>query len=218
MLTKILKKTAMITLIFIASFIVIGNLLHRVIFREKKPDISSFFKPGQKLISKAEGASQTVIKQENGFVYCIAEIGPFAGGPPAHIHTDFDETFQVENGELSVWVNGEIKKVRPGDVLHIPKGTPHKPFNETADTIRITGVVFPEKFAFCLNQVYNVIDSRPGFARSPKMALQMPLFQDCGFDAYLVEGPPVFLQKTMSFVISPLSRLLGYKIFFLNKF
>ncbi|MBX3254697.1 MAG: cupin domain-containing protein [Chitinophagaceae bacterium] len=46
-----------------------------------------------------------------------------------HIHTDFDETFQVENGELTVWVNGEIRKLVPGEVLHIPKGIPHKPYN-----------------------------------------------------------------------------------------
>jgi mannose-6-phosphate isomerase-like protein (cupin superfamily) len=209
------KRIAMITLILIASYLVIGNLLHRVIFPERKPAVSTWFKPGQELYSKTEGFRQTVIKQENGYVHCMSEIEPFAGGPPKHIHTDFDETFQVENGELTVWVNGEIKKVQPGEVLHIPKGTPHKPYNETADTIRIKGsVVFPEKFAFCLAQVYAVMDSQPDFEHSPKLIFQMPLFHSSGFDAYMVEGPPVFIQKAMGIVISPLSRLLGYKSYY----
>jgi mannose-6-phosphate isomerase-like protein (cupin superfamily) len=215
MRTKIVKKIAMIMLIVIASYLVIGNLLHRVIFPEKKPDVSTWFRPGQEFYSKTEKFRQTVIKQENGFVHCIAEIEPFAGGPPKHIHTNFDEIFEIENGELTLWVNGEIKKIRPGEVLRIPKGTPHKPYNETADTIRTKGAfAFPEKFAFTLAQVYAVADNQPGFEQSPTMIFQMPLFQSSGFDAYMVEGPPVFIQKAMGYLITPLSRALGYKSYY----
>ncbi|MBO9155365.1 cupin domain-containing protein [Chitinophaga sp. GCM10012297] len=203
------------TLIFIAAYLVAGNLLHRIIFPEKKPAVSKCFKPGQELYSKTEGFRQTVVKQENGYVHCTLQIAPFAAGPPVHIHTGFDEIFQIENGELTVWVNGEIKKLQPGETLRIPKGTPHKPYNETADTIRIKGAIaFPEKFAFCLVQVYAVMDSQPGFERSSKAILQMPLFQANGFDSYLADGPPVFLQKTMGFVIAPLARLLGYRSYY----
>jgi mannose-6-phosphate isomerase-like protein (cupin superfamily) len=215
MRTKIVKKIAMILLILFASYLVIGNLLHRVIFPEKSPEVSTWFRPGQEFYSKTEGIRQTVQKQENGHVYCSAEFEPFAGGPPKHIHANFDETFEIENGELTIWVNGEIKKIHPGDVLHIPKGTPHKPYNETADTIRTKGsIAFPEKFAFSLVQVYTVADSLPGLDRSPKAIFQMALFQSNGFDAYLYEGPPVFIQKATGFVVSPLSRLLGYKSFY----
>ena len=112
-------------------------------------------------------------------------------------------------------VDGEIKKIHPGEVLHVPKGTPHKPYNETAESIKIKGAIaFPERFAFCLAQVYALMDSQPGFQQSPKMIFQMPLFQSNGFDSYMVEGPPVFVQKAMGFAITPLSRLLGYRSYY----
>ena len=212
---KVIKKTAMGLFLLLISYLVIGHLLHWVVFPEKKPPVSTWFKPGQQLYSKTEGFRQTVIKQENGHVHCSLEMEPYAAGPPKHIHTDFDETFRIENGELTVWVNGEIRKLHPGEVLHIPKGTPHQPYNETADTIRLKeAFAFPEKFAFHLVQVYGVMDSQPEFAHSPRAILQMPLFQSHGFDSYIAEGPPVFVQKAMGFVVTPLARLLGYRSYY----
>ena len=205
----------MFFLIFIGLYLGIGNLLHRVIFPEKRPDVSSYFKPGPEFYSKAEGFRQKVVKQEKGFVHGHLEVEPFASGPPKHIHDDFDETFEIENGELTVWVGGEIKKLRPGQVLRIPKGTPHKPYNETADTIRLKGsFAFPEKFAFLLPQVYGFMDNNPDFGKSPKTIFQMALFQGAGFDSYLADGPPVPVQKATGFMVGPLARLLGFRSYY----
>jgi hypothetical protein len=108
-----------------------------------------------------------------------------------------------------------VKKLKPGEVLHIPKGTPHQPFNETADTIKLKGTfAFPEKFAYALPHVYGVMDNDPDFVNSPAVILQMALFQDAGFDSYLAEGPPVFIQKTMGFIVTPIARLAGYKSYY----
>jgi mannose-6-phosphate isomerase-like protein (cupin superfamily) len=215
MLKKIAKKMSIYLLIFIACYLVIGNLLHRVIFPESTPDIASYFKPNQQFCSKTEGFRQTVVKQENGFVYCKLDIEPFAGGPPKHLHTDFDETFEIENGELTIWVDGKIKKIHPGEVLFIPKGTPHQPSNETGDTIHTKGsIAFPEKFAFNLTQVYALVDNDPSFVHSPKALLQIALFTNAGFDSYQGDGPPVFMQKFMSFLIAPAARLLGYRSYY----
>jgi mannose-6-phosphate isomerase-like protein (cupin superfamily) len=210
-----LKRTTMYILAFIGAYLLIGYLMHRVIFPEKKPAIATYFKPGQQFYSKTEGFRQIVLKQENGHVHGTLEVEPFAPGPPKHIHDDFDETFEIENGELSVWVNGEIKKLHPGQVLHIPKGTPHQPFNETAETIKLKGsFAFPEKFAYQLPQVYGVMDNNPGFGKSPATLFQMAVFQDAGFDSYLAEGPPVFLQKMIGFLVTPAARLAGYRSFY----
>jgi mannose-6-phosphate isomerase-like protein (cupin superfamily) len=205
----------MYILMAIAAYLAIGYLFHLVIFPEKKPGVSSYFKPGDVFYSSAEKIRQTVEKQENGFVYCTTSIEPFAGGPPKHIHTDFDETFEVENGELSVWVNGEVKTIRPGEKLFIPRGTPHKPFNETGDTIQAKGmVIFPEKFAYHLSQVYRYMDNTPGFEKSPKTLFQMSLFNSSGFDSYIADGPPVRVQKCMSFLLTPVTRLLGFRSYY----
>ena len=211
----IIKKMLLSLVIFLALYLVVGNLMHRVIFPEKRPDVASYFKPGHEFYSKAEGFRQKVSRQEKGFVHGHLEVEPFAPGPPKHIHDDFDETFQIENGELTVWVAGEIRKLRPGQVLLIPKGTPHKPFNETADTIRVKGsFAFREDFAFQLQQVYGFMDENPNFAKSPKTIFQMALFQQAGFDSYVADGPPVPVQKAMGFMVGPLARLLGFKSYY----
>ena len=205
----------MYLLIAIGLYLVVGNLFHRVIFPEQKPDISTYFKPGLEFYSKAEGVSQKIYKQEAGLVFANAQIEPFADGPPQHIHKGFDETFEIENGELSIWVDGEVKKIHPGESLFIPRGTPHQPFNETADTIRMKHTIaFPEKFAFGLLQVYWLMDNDPNFGKSPKTMFQMALLQDAGFDSFLAEGPPVFVQEISGFVLSPLARLMGYKSYY----
>lgn len=210
-----MKTIALYFFLVLASYLVVGNLMHRVLFPERKPDISTWFKPGQQLYSKAEGFRQTVVKQENGHVYCMLEMEPFAAGPPKHIHTDFDETFQIENGELTVWVDGKIHKIHPGETLHIPQGTPHKPYNETGDTIRSKGIFpFPEKFAFHLAQVYGLMDEQPGFVESSDIAVRMALFQNNGFDSYIVDGPPVVIQKATGFLLAPALRVFGYKSYY----
>jgi len=205
----------MYVLLALCAYLVIGYLLHLVIFPEKKPDVKTYFKPGLEFYSKAEGFKQTVVKQEDGWVYCSVEIEPFAGGPPKHVHTSFDETFEVSEGELSIWIDGKIIKLKPGDTLHVPKGVPHKPFNETASTIKTKRLaMFPEKFAYHLPQVYGIMDNDPKFGKGPGTMMQMSLFSSEGFDSYLAEGPPVGIQKATGFLLTPLTRLMGYKSFY----
>ncbi len=212
---KIIKRSAMYFWIAIVAYLAIGYFLHLVVFPEKKPSASGYFKAGQQFYSKAEGFKQTVLRQENGLVYCSVEIEPFADGPPKHIHTTFDEVFEVHEGELSVWVDGKVHKLKAGDTLLIPKGVAHKPYNETATTIRTKrDAIFPEKFAYHLPQVYGLMDSDPSFGKSAATMFQMGLFSTEGFDSYLAEGPPVAVQKTMGFLLTPISRLMGYRSFY----
>ncbi|GAB4091384.1 cupin domain-containing protein [Flaviaesturariibacter terrae] len=199
----------------IAAYLGIGYFCHYVLFPEKRPDISRYFRPGQVFRSEAEGAVQTVHKQEGGVVYCSAVLEPYAPGPPKHLHPDFEETFAVANGEMSLWIDGVVRKVRPGDKVLIPRGVPHKPYNETGERIEVKGLVaFPEKFAFNLCQLYGIIDRDPALTHAPRMALQMALLQNGGFSATLVDGPPPFVQKLAGFLLVPLARLMGYKSYY----
>ena len=206
---------AVYLIMIIAVYLAIGYLFHLVIFRESKPKVSNYFRPDDRFYSKAEGFRQYVEKQENGHVYCFTEIQPLAEGPPRHIHSTFDEVFEVVNGRLSVWVDGEIKEMGPGERLVVPKGTPHKPYNSTAETIRMKGTIaFPESFAYHLPQVYGILEESPEFAYSPGMLLQMALFNTSGFDSYIADGPPLAVQKITVFMLTPLARLLGYKSYY----
>jgi mannose-6-phosphate isomerase-like protein (cupin superfamily) len=195
-------------------YIGIGQFLIRVIFREQLPSIPEYFQPGDVLHSNYEGFTITINRQEKGLVYGSLSIGPRAAGPPVHRHLGFDESFSIENGQVSL-IHGEKKQtLTPGEEVLIRKGEAHKFFNETDETIRAKGeFVFPEKFAFTLCQLYGFMDEYPDFEKSPKVMLQIPLFQQNGFDSYIA-GPPIAVQKLMGLLISPIARLLGYRSYY----
>lgn len=201
-------------MIFLVCYVGIGYALHLFVFPEKKPVIQNYFSPGDVFYSKAEGFRQTVLKQENGLVDCKVELDPFAPGPPEHIHTEFDEVVEIENGQVNLKYAGEEKVLKPGESFLIKKGVPHKFWNTTNETIRVKGSMsFPEKFAFTLSQVYGYLDENPNFAQSKSMIFQITMMQRVGFDSYIA-GPPVFMQKLIGFLSTPLSRLAGLKTYY----
>lgn len=59
-----------------------------------------------------------------------------AGGspPPLHLHPAQDERFEVRSGHLVAVVDGEERRLGPGDTLQIPRGTPHKMWNAGGET------------------------------------------------------------------------------------
>lgn len=196
------------------AYILIGQLLVRVVLAEKFPDISSYFKPGDVLHSNYEGFTITINRQENGRVFGGLVIQPHASGPPEHRHLTFDEFFSIENGTVTLLHNGEKRSFCPGESLLIKKGEAHKFYNETSEAIRVKGEFeFPERFAFMLVQLYGFMDEYPDFEKSPKVMMQIPLFQQNGFDSYIA-GPPVPVQKFMGLLFSPIARLLGYRSYY----
>ena len=209
------QKVIGLLVLVLVTYLSVGYLLHLVIFPEKIPAITTYFQEGDVFESKFEGLRQTVLKQENGRVHCHLDFMPYAPGPPLHVHTRFDELFENGSKPLSLIVDSDTVTLKPYEKLRIPKGVPHKPFNNTGDSIAIgmKDFAFPEEFAFYLNQVYGYLDESPENMQPPGILLQMSMFNQY-FDSYLPENGPIPVQKTIGFVIVPLARLLGYKSYY----
>lgn len=45
--------------------------------------------------------------------------------PPAHTHTQEDESFHVIEGEIDFFAGDEVHHLLPGDFIHLPKGVTH---------------------------------------------------------------------------------------------
>jgi mannose-6-phosphate isomerase-like protein (cupin superfamily) len=58
---------------------------------------------------------------------------PGSSAPPAHLHPNQDEIFEVISGRLSAVVAGERRELGPGERLRVPRGTPHKMWNESGE-------------------------------------------------------------------------------------
>ena len=207
-----MRKVLSIIGIVLLAYIIIGNLAHYVIFPEDLPDIATYFQPGDRYISEWERLEQKVLRLEGDRLYVDLLIHPHSPGPPEHIHTGFEEVFEVTSGTLSFLLDGEKHILQSGESIIVPPGTPHKPFNETDSIVIVSGQNFsiPLNFAVYLSQVYGYFDADVDNEKMPGVLLQMSLFNQY-FDSWLAQGPPIFVQKTAGFIIRPLARLAGYR-------
>jgi quercetin dioxygenase-like cupin family protein len=56
-------------------------------------------------------------------------------GPPPHAHPDETESFEIISGTLRVWLGGEERVCRPGDVFAVPPGVVHSFLNEGPEPV-----------------------------------------------------------------------------------
>jgi mannose-6-phosphate isomerase-like protein (cupin superfamily) len=60
----------------------------------------------------------------NAYTVCEA-IEPPESGAGYHRHVTYDETFIICEGRYDFRLDGKVLKLGPGDVVFVPRGTPH---------------------------------------------------------------------------------------------
>ncbi len=108
-------------LTIMASYFIIGLIIHHWILPTKTPDYNQYFKIGQSFNSRLEGLTQTIVKVDNEQHTTDITIEVKSNGPMTHIHENFDETFIVKSGTLSMQYGTDIKKISAGQTITIPK-------------------------------------------------------------------------------------------------
>jgi mannose-6-phosphate isomerase-like protein (cupin superfamily) len=199
-------------IIVLCTYFLLGGIVFNHLFPPSSPDFAAFLEQNRHFGSTLEGFKQEIKKVENDWAHCRVEMAPFAPGPPEHIHETFDEIFTAEKGTASILINGEKKTLRAGETLLIPKGTPHKPFNETGEVVVLNDTsglqaTMPARFAHGLACLYPVMD-QAGDVNSPKIMLQLAA-QGNDFDTWVSEAP-IPAQKLIRWLLGPTARLLGY--------
>jgi mannose-6-phosphate isomerase-like protein (cupin superfamily) len=86
------------------------------------PDIISF---PEKLSSFSDHWNPRIIGRYNGNEIRLAKLlGDFTW----HSHAETDEMFYVISGELGIEFRDGIRRLKPGEMIVVPKGTEHRPF------------------------------------------------------------------------------------------
>ena len=84
-----------------------------------------------------------VTSEESGGSYCAMEILVFPGrGAGLHLHEDADEQFYVIEGDLTYTIADETFAVTTGDIIFIPRNTPHS-FTNGATPSRLLATFTP---------------------------------------------------------------------------
>lgn len=165
--------------------------------------------PAGKRVSILESADDT----DGDFVTFEMSLDADSRGPYRHVHPRQDETLAVESGRLGVWVDGERRILTEGERVEIPRGVPHRFWNESEETTRLRGELRParrsEEFlplAFALARDHPA--TKGGVPLNPlAVAVLFDEYEDYYYFAYV----PVRLQKLGVGLLAPIGKLLGYE-------
>ena len=69
---------------------------------------------------------KVLTSETNGSYTILDVIHPPNVGPASHMHPKGSETFYIIEGDYEFILNEEPLTGKPGDVIFVPKGTPHR--------------------------------------------------------------------------------------------
>jgi quercetin dioxygenase-like cupin family protein len=91
-------------------------------------------RPGRRAVVLASCDELVVIES-------VVEAGGGGAGP--HFHKEHVDSFYVLEGELEVTVDGETKRLRPGEFVHAPPHAVHAFENASGERVRFLNVHAP---------------------------------------------------------------------------
>jgi mannose-6-phosphate isomerase-like protein (cupin superfamily) len=87
-------------------------------------------------------------------------IGPQMPGPPVHVHPAAEESYEVVEGALEVFLNGAWSPVKAGEKATVPAGEPHSVRNASDQPARIVNVHQPaQRFEMFFRDMHMLIQA-----------------------------------------------------------
>ena len=88
--------------------------------------------------SNASGIRNKLLVSLDGITVSVQD-----GNTPKHLHANANELQYVLDGTGTIWLGDKEVPVKPGDLLIIPKGTPHGGTKVTGRTIKAIAIKSP---------------------------------------------------------------------------
>lgn len=150
-------------------------------------------------------ADSSAVKVENEVT-----LAPGAEGPPAHIHLNQTETFNVVSGKVIAKLGKEEKVINAGEILVVAPGQSHTFYNgNETEPLVIHAVVEPAlHFQWFLTEMAkSAIRAGGSWKEMPLLEVAHILHQ--ARDEYQLSGMPVILQRVIFGSLSGVARLFG---------
>jgi quercetin dioxygenase-like cupin family protein len=95
----------------------------------------------------ALGAIKASAETTGGQLAVLEFLWPQGSGSPLHVHHNEDEWFYVIEGELTLWVDGEVIVAPAGSFVYGPRDIPHTFLVTSTEAARFLMVTEPAPFA-----------------------------------------------------------------------
>jgi quercetin dioxygenase-like cupin family protein len=131
-----------------------------------------------------------------------------------HIHPNQTERFEIIEGELKIEQNGHYSVLTPGDKAMVPKHTPHQWWNNSGtEIVKMIVTLEPALNSEVLFEQFFGL-ANDGKTNKKGLPNLMQSLAFCNAYQSYIAGPPIFVQRTVSFFLGGLANLLGYKTFY----
>jgi quercetin dioxygenase-like cupin family protein len=124
-----------------------------------------------------------------GRVAVIEQLAPLGSGSPLHVHHNEDEWFYVIEGELTLWVGGQVILAGAGSFAYGPRDIPHT-FTVSSETARFLLVTEPagfEDFMRAFSEPATELVIPPAATEPPDVEAMIRLAAEYGVE---ILGPP----------------------------
>jgi quercetin dioxygenase-like cupin family protein len=137
----------------------------------------------------ALGTIKAASETTDGRVAVLEFRWPKGGGSPLHVHRNEDEWFYVIEGELTLWVGGEVIVAPAGSFVYGPRDVPHT-FVVTSAEARFLMVTEPAPFADfvrALSEPATALTLPPASVQPPSAEHMTAVAAEYGIE---ILGPP----------------------------
>jgi mannose-6-phosphate isomerase-like protein (cupin superfamily) len=154
---------------------------------------------------------RTAREGDAGEFEAVNRLDPRMEGPPVHIHPSAQESYEVRSGTLDVFIDGEWRRLEPGQKAVVPAGVPHTLKNDSDQEVEIVNVHSPAlRFESFFRQMHR-LTSQGKMALPPKNPRSLiyvgTLFSSYPEEIRVVKPPPAVF-NALGFI----GRRLGYTV------
>jgi mannose-6-phosphate isomerase-like protein (cupin superfamily) len=147
---------------------------------------------------------------------------PFGGenAVPAHVHSAYQETFEILSGRALYRLGAQTKSAAAGDRIVMPPGVPHvHPWSNSDEELHVrqTADAAPSDLRG-LNASLQAAITIQGLATAGRVnakglpsLLQLAVLLEATMPATYLAGPPIVLQRMLFGGLGWLGRLAGYR-------
>jgi quercetin dioxygenase-like cupin family protein len=170
---------------------------------------------GDTITNPVTGERMTFLttSRETGGELCLVEVtvepNGFVASP--HLHPSQSERFEVLEGEVELRLGREAVVARPGDVVVVEPGTPHRFRNTGGSPARFRCEVRPAlQFEQLLETMFALAADGKTNRKGMPNPFRLAVIAAAHFDDVRLPFPPAWVQRAGLAVGAPLGRLLGF--------
>jgi quercetin dioxygenase-like cupin family protein len=129
-----------------------------------------------------------------------------------HMHPALVERFSVEDGELTVLLDGRKSVLGAGEQAEIQPGVWHDWWNEGDSTATVRVEITPgERFVHLIETLFGLAREGHVTKRGMPHPLQLALLATEFSDIIVFRKPPTAVQRPLFGILAPLARRRGYR-------